>query len=47
MLYTQNLIKHDLSKYYKKTIDINTERVTNKPMRSAAEKARLALKTCF
>ena len=31
----------------KKTIDINTEPITNRPMRSAAEKARMALKTCF
>ena len=42
-----NLIRHDLMKYYKKPIDINTEPVTNRPMRSAAKKARLALKTCF
>ena len=45
-LYT-NLIKNDLTKYYKKPIDINTKPVTNRPMRSAAKKARLALKTCF
>ena len=45
-LYT-NLIKNDLSKYFKKTIDINIEPVTNRPIRSAAKKARLALKTCF
>ena len=42
-----NLIKHELTKYYKKPIDINTEYVTNRPMGSAAKKARLALKTCF
>ena len=47
MLYTQNLIKNDLTKYYKKPIDINTEPVTNRLIRSAAKKARLALKTCF
>ena len=28
-------------------MNINTEPVTNRPMRSAAKKARLALKTCF
>ena len=45
-LYT-NLIKNDLTKYYKKPIDINTEPVINRPIRSAAKKARLALKTYF
>ena len=45
-LYT-NLIKNDLMKYYKKSIDINTEPVTNRPIRSAAKKARLAFKMCF
>ena len=42
-----NLIKNDLTKYHKKTIDINTEPVTNRPIRSATKKARLALKMCF
>ena len=41
-LYT-NLIKNDLTKYYIKPIDINTGRVTNRPMRSVAKKARLLL----
>ena len=36
-LYT-NLIKNDLTKYYEKPLDINTEPVTNRPMRSAAKK---------
>jgi len=42
-----NLIKNGLSKYYIKPIDISTEPVTNRPMRSAAKKVRLAVKTCF
>ena len=46
ILYT-NLIKTILQTYYKKPIDINTEPVTNRPTRSAATKARLAVKTCF
>ena len=33
-----NLIKNDLKIYYKKPIDINTEPVTNRPIRSAAKK---------
>ena len=36
-LYT-NLNKSDLTKFYKKSIDINTELVTNRPTRSAAKK---------
>ena len=44
-LYT-NLIKNDLTRYYKKPIDINTGPVTIRPIRSAVKKARLALKTC-
>ena len=35
------------TKYFKKPIDVNTEPVTNRPIRSAAKKAELALKTCF
>ena len=46
VLYT-NLIKNDLTKYYKKRIDINIEPITNRPIRSAGKKARLALKSCF
>ena len=46
VLYT-DLIKNDLTKYYKKPTDINTEPFTNRPMRSAAKKARLTLKTYF
>ena len=42
-----NLTKNDLKKHYKKPIDINTEPVTNRPIRSAAKKAKLTLKTCF
>ena len=45
-LYT-NLIKNDLTKYFKKPIDINTEPVTKRPLRLAAKKAGLAIRTCF
>ena len=38
-LYT-NLIKNDLTKYYKKTKDINTEPVKNTPTRSAAKNSK-------
>ena len=47
LILIASLIKNDLTKYYKKSIDINTEPVTNRPMRSAAIKARLVLKTSF
>ena len=47
MLYTQNLIKDDLTKYYKKPIDFNTEPVTNRPMRSAAKKGQDGIKNVF
>ena len=36
-LYT-NLIKNDLTKYYKKPIEIDSELVANRPTRSAAKK---------
>ena len=45
-LYT-NFIKNDLTKYYKKPTDIKTEPVTNRPIRSAAKTARLALINVF
>jgi len=34
----KNLIKNYLTKYYKKPININTEPVKNRPIRSAAKK---------
>ena len=41
-----NLIKNDLTKYFIKPIDNSIEPVTKRPLRLAAKKARLALKTC-
>jgi len=43
----KNLIKNDLTKFYTIPIDINTESAAYRLMRSAAKKARLALKTYF
>jgi len=47
MLYTQIELKTILKNIKKQTIDISTEPVTNRPMRSAAKKERLPVKTCF
>ena len=45
-LYT-NLIKIDLTEYFQKPVNINIEPVTNRPLRLAAKKARLALKLVY
>jgi hypothetical protein len=45
-LYT-NLIKNVVSKYITESIDNTGEPATKRPLRSAAKKARLALKMCI
>ena len=42
-----NFIKNNFTKYYKKRIDSSAEPVTNRPLRSAAKKARLAQQMRF